>query len=97
MASNAAGSSRPGRPRRRPFAAHAARAVRLRVQNARTATLHLAWRLQGEHEVSAYLAVAVPAQYRWFVLNYATIADVLRRLDAALVDPSAPAEGAGDA
>lgn len=90
MASIVAGSSRPGRPRRRPFAAHAARAVRLRIENARAATLYLAWRLQGEPEVSAYLAQAAPGHYRYFIAQYAAWVDVLRRLDAALSDPSVP-------
>lgn len=86
-----------GRPRRRPFAAHAARAVRVRIANARTATQHVAWRLQGEPEVAAYLAQAVPAHYRYVISQYAVWVEALRRLDAALVDPSVPDEGVGDA
>lgn len=44
-----------------------------------------------------YLARERSGDYQWYLANRGIWADVLARLGAALVDPSVPAEGDGDA
>jgi hypothetical protein len=79
-----------GRPRKRPFAAHDARAVAIRARNARSYLQHLRWCLDGHPEVLAHFAMVAPEWSLWLTRNQPVMVETLSRLLAALQDPVAP-------
>jgi hypothetical protein len=86
-----------GRPRRRPFAAHDARAVRIRARNAIYWLDQFRWCLDGHPEVLAYFRQGRPEGYEFWRANESVVRGVLRVLDRDLQDPVAPeGEVAGD-
>lgn len=85
-----------GRPRRRPFAAHEARALRIRLSNAAGWLQQARWRLSANSDVATYMNkmhegdVAIVQQYGLVV------ATALDRLVGALEDPISPDDGQAD-
>lgn len=89
-------NNRTGRPRRRPFAAHNARAVVTRAENAIRWLEELRWRLGSEKEVEGHLRAVRTADLVWFYTNGQVMENVIARLVASLADPIAPDEGQSD-
>jgi len=86
-----------GRPRRRPFAAHDARAVTLRARNAIAWLDQFRWCLDGHPEVREYFRQVRPDGYEYWRANESVVRGVLQVLLRDLQDPMVPDEGsAGD-
>lgn len=85
-----------GRPRRRPFAAHDARAVAIRARNAESWLQQLGWCLDGHPEVLNYWLEVRPAMaLEWRKHQRATLV-LLDSLLSSLSEPIAPAEDVAD-
>jgi hypothetical protein len=78
--------NRTGRPRRRPYAAHDARAVKLRAENARRWLQELRWRIDAEPEVMRDLYVERKADITYLYGQGPILVDVLDRIINHLAD-----------
>lgn len=85
-----------GRPRRRPYAAHNARAVKLRAENARRWLRELRWRLDAEPEVMRDLYVERKADIAYLYGQGPVMVDVLQRIINHLVAIGDGDEGQAD-
>jgi hypothetical protein len=84
--------NRTGRPRRRPFAAHDARAVAIRARNAVGWLDQFRWCLDGHPEVRAYFRQVRPDGYAYWQANESVVRGVLEVLLRDLQGPIAPDE-----
>jgi hypothetical protein len=90
-------NNRTGRPRRRPFAAHDARAVALRARNAIAWLDQFRWCLDGHPEVREYFRQVRPDGYEYWRANESVVRGVLQVLLRDIMDPTAPDDGQADA
>lgn len=85
-----------GRPRRRPFAAHDARAVATRARNAESWLQQLGWCLDGHPDVLNYWLEVRPAMALEWRKHHRAMLVLLDSLLSSLSEPIAPAEGQVD-
>lgn len=84
---------RGGRPRRRPYAAHDARAVAIRARNAESWIKQLGWCLDGRPDVLNYWLERRPAMaLEWHVHQRAMLV-LLDSLLSSLSEPISADEG----
>lgn len=85
-----------GRPRRRPYAAHDARAVAIRARNAESWLQQLGWCLDGHPDVLNYWLEVRPAMALEWRQHQRAMLVLLDSLLASLSEQGAPDEGQAD-